>query len=151
MSSAAAPLPCPRGQLRRAGELLDIVCEVGLALSSAPMEDRQAMVRLRPGQGRVLVLIFSIPIYEQLFAGVTYMQRRRRRGRCSHYRNPGLCRVPGALPSAFCRTLGKDFFVENRTRQHPTLGNEVVYRVQDTWYRTHSAKATLDKEPSASV
>jgi hypothetical protein len=72
MSSAAAPLPCPRGQLRRAVELLNIVREVGLALSSAPMEDRQAMVRLRPDQGRVLVLIFSIPNYEQLFAGVTY-------------------------------------------------------------------------------
>jgi hypothetical protein len=22
-----------------------------------------------------------------------------------HYRNPGLCRVPGALPSAFCQAL----------------------------------------------
>jgi hypothetical protein len=52
-----------------------------------------------------------------------------------HYRNPGLCRVPGALPSAFCWALGKDIFAESHTRQSPTLGNEVVYRVQDTRYR----------------
>jgi hypothetical protein len=49
--------------------------------------------------------------------------------------------VPGALPSAFCRALDKDFFAESRTRQSPTLGNEVVYRVQDTRYRN-----TLDKD-----
>jgi hypothetical protein len=33
-----------------------------------------------------------------------------------HYWNPGLCRVSGALPSVFCRTLDKDFFAESRTR-----------------------------------
>jgi hypothetical protein len=48
--------------------------------------------------------------------------------------------VPGALPSAFCRALGKDFFAESRTRQSPTLGNEVVYRVQDTRYRNTLGK-----------
>jgi hypothetical protein len=53
----------------------------------------------------------------------------------------------GSLPSArsfaecFCRALGKDFFAESRTWQSPTLGNEVVYRVQDTRYRN-----TLDKD-----
>jgi hypothetical protein len=51
-----------------------------------------------------------------------------------HYRNPDLCRVPNSLPSAFCRALGKDFFAESRTRQSPALGNDVVYRVQDTRY-----------------
>ena len=52
-----------------------------------------------------------------------------------HYRNPGLCRVPDALPSAFCRALGKDDFAESRTRRIPALGNELVYRVQDTRHR----------------
>jgi hypothetical protein len=47
----------------------------------------------------------------------------------------------GPLPSAFCRALGKDFFAESRTRQSLTLGNKVVYRVQDTRYRN-----TLDKD-----
>jgi hypothetical protein len=50
----------------------------------------------------------------------------------THYRNPGLCRVPEALPSAFCRALGKEAFVERRTRQSPALGKELVYRVEDT-------------------
>jgi hypothetical protein len=58
-----------------------------------------------------------------------------------HYRNTCLCRVPGALPSAFCRALGKEAFAESRTRQSPTLGNDHVYRVQDTRYRN-----TLDKD-----
>jgi hypothetical protein len=43
--------------------------------------------------------------------------------------------VPDALPSAFCRALGKDGFAESRTRQIPALGNELVYRVQDTRHR----------------
>jgi hypothetical protein len=34
----------------------------------------------------------------------------------------------GPLPSAFCRALGKEAFAECRTRQSPTLGNELVYR-----------------------
>jgi hypothetical protein len=42
-----------------------------------------------------------------------------------HYRNPGLCRVPEALPSA-------------------ALGKELVYRVQDTRHRE-----TLGKESFA--
>jgi hypothetical protein len=57
-----------------------------------------------------------------------------------HYRNPGLCRVPGALPSAFCRVLGKDAFAESRTRQSLALGNDLVYRVQDTRYRNTLGK-----------
>jgi hypothetical protein len=61
-----------------------------------------------------------------------------------HYRNPGLCRVPESLSSAFYRALGKDCFVECRPRQSPTLGNETVYRVQDT---RHSE--ALGKEPFA--
>jgi hypothetical protein len=43
--------------------------------------------------------------------------------------------------SDFCRSLGKECFAESRTRHHPTLGNELIYRVQDTRHRT-----TLDKE-----
>jgi hypothetical protein len=50
----------------------------------------------------------------------------------THYRNPDLCRVPAALPSAFYRTLGKTDFAESRTRQSPTLGKDPIYRVQDT-------------------
>jgi hypothetical protein len=48
------------------------------------------------------------------------------------YQNPWHCRVLAALPSAFCRALGKSGFAESRTRRIPALGNEVVYRVQDT-------------------
>jgi hypothetical protein len=55
-------------------------------------------------------------------------------GMTIHYRSSGLCRMSGSLPSAFCRTLDKDSFAESRTRQSPTLGNEVVHRVQDTRY-----------------
>jgi hypothetical protein len=51
-----------------------------------------------------------------------------------HYRNPGLYRVPAALPSAFYRALGKADFAESRTRQSPTLGKDPIYRVQDTRY-----------------
>jgi hypothetical protein len=29
-----------------------------------------------------------------------------------HYRNPKLCRVLYSLPSAFCRTLGKEGFAD---------------------------------------
>jgi hypothetical protein len=61
----------------------------------------------------------------------------------SHYRNPGLCRVPAALPSAFYRALGKENFAERRTRQSPTLGKELIYRVHDT---RHSQ--ALDKDGS---
>jgi hypothetical protein len=57
-----------------------------------------------------------------------------------HYRNSGLCRVPRALPSAFCWALGKDSFAESRTRQSPALGNDLVYRVQDTRYRITLSK-----------
>jgi hypothetical protein len=36
------------------------------------------------------------------------------------------------LPSAFYRALGKEDFVECRTRQSPSLGKELVYRELDT-------------------
>jgi hypothetical protein len=51
-----------------------------------------------------------------------------------HYRNSALCRVPAALPSAsaFYRALGKADFAERRTRQNPTLGKDLIYRVRDT-------------------
>jgi hypothetical protein len=52
-----------------------------------------------------------------------------------HYRNLGLCRVPGSLPSAFYRALGKEDFAESRTRQSPALGKELVYRVRDTRHK----------------
>jgi hypothetical protein len=71
-----------------------------------------------------------------------------------HYRNPGLCRVPAALLSAFYRALGKEDFAEHRTRQSFALGKELVYRVQDTRHRETLGKdcfaerQTLDKEGS---
>jgi hypothetical protein len=70
---------------------------------------------------------------------------------CMHYRNPGLCRVSGTLPSAFYRALGKENFAESRTRQSPALGKEIVYRVRDTRHRETLGKGcfaerqTLDK------
>jgi hypothetical protein len=51
-----------------------------------------------------------------------------------HYRNPGLCRVPAALPSAFYRALSKEDFAESRTRQRPALSKDLIYRVRDTRY-----------------
>jgi hypothetical protein len=44
-------------------------------------------------------------------------------------------RVFGPLLSAFCRALGKGVFAECRTRQSPTLGNDHVYREQDSRHR----------------
>jgi hypothetical protein len=38
-------------------------------------------------------------------------------------------------PSRCSQALGKGCFAESRTRQSPALGNEVVYRVQDTRHR----------------
>jgi hypothetical protein len=68
------------------------------------------------------------------------------RGDCDkdegHYRNPALCRVLGALPSAFCRALGKEVFVECRTRQSPALGNDRVYREQGSRHRNTLGKET---------
>jgi hypothetical protein len=49
-----------------------------------------------------------------------------------HYRNLALFRVIGTLSSAFCRAFGKELFAECHTRQINTLGNERVYREQDT-------------------
>jgi hypothetical protein len=42
----------------------------------------------------------------------------------------------------FSRALGKEVFAERRTRQSPTLGNDHVYREQDSRQR----KTTLDKD-----
>jgi hypothetical protein len=52
-----------------------------------------------------------------------------------HYRNPALCRVPAALPSAFYRALGKADFAECRPRQSPVLGKAMVYRAPGTRHR----------------
>jgi hypothetical protein len=65
----------------------------------------------------------------------------RRHAHIQHYWNSALCRVLRALPSVFCRALGKAFFVECHTRQSPTLGNDHVYREQDSRH-----KKTLGKD-----
>jgi hypothetical protein len=52
-----------------------------------------------------------------------------------HYQNLALCRVLGALPSAFYRASGKEVFPECRTRQSSSLGNARVYREQDSQHR----------------
>jgi hypothetical protein len=58
-----------------------------------------------------------------------------------HYRNSALYRVPAALPSAFYRVLGKADFAERRTRQSPTLGKDLIYRVRDTRHSPALGKA----------
>jgi hypothetical protein len=45
------------------------------------------------------------------------------------------------FPECFCHALGKDFFAECRTQQSSTLGNDGVYREQDTRH-----KKTLGKD-----
>jgi hypothetical protein len=55
---------------------------------------------------------------------------------------------------AECRALGKKGFTECHTRQSSTLGNEPLYRVQDTRHRTtlgKDMKKALGKGPLASV
>jgi hypothetical protein len=52
-----------------------------------------------------------------------------------HYRNLAICLVLGNLPSAFCRTLSKELFVERHTWQSHTLGNDHLYREQDSRHR----------------
>jgi hypothetical protein len=63
--------------------------------------------------------------------------------------------VSDSLPSAFCRALSKEGFAESRTRQSSGLGNEPLYRAQDTRHRTtlgkDMAKKALGKRPSAAV
>jgi hypothetical protein len=49
--------------------------------------------------------------------------------------------VSESLSSAFCRALGKEGFTESHTWQSPALGNELIYRAQDTRHMT-----TLGKE-----
>jgi hypothetical protein len=78
-----------------------------------------------------------------------------------HYRNPRLCRVPEALPSAFYWALGKADFAEYRTRQSAALGKELVYcRTLGTSKHSaktalpsvkHSANMALGKGPLAAV
>jgi hypothetical protein len=64
------------------------------------------------------------------------------------------CRRAAALPSAFYRALGKADFAERRTRQSPTLGKDLIYRVQDTRHSQALGKdcfaesQTLDKDSS---
>jgi hypothetical protein len=48
--------------------------------------------------------------------------------------------VSASLLSAFCRALGKESFAESCTRQSSALGNEPLYRVQDTRHRTTLGK-----------
>ena len=48
--------------------------------------------------------------------------------------------MPGYLPSAFYRALGKEGFAESRTRQSPVLGKELDYRVWDTQHRETLSK-----------
>jgi hypothetical protein len=43
--------------------------------------------------------------------------------------------VFGTLPSAFCQALDKDVFVEYHTWQNRALGNDRVYREQDSRHR----------------
>jgi hypothetical protein len=50
-----------------------------------------------------------------------------------------LCRV------LFSRALDKEAFAESRTRQSPALGNELVYRVQDTRHRNTLGKDIFDE------
>jgi hypothetical protein len=58
-----------------------------------------------------------------------------RTGICGFVECSVFCRVLVVLPSAFCRTLGKEDFVECCTRQSPALGNDGVYREQDSRHR----------------
>jgi hypothetical protein len=59
-----------------------------------------------------------------------------------------------ALPSVFYRALGKADFAERRTRQSPTLGKDLIYRVRDTRHSPALGKdcfaesQTLGKEGS---
>jgi hypothetical protein len=57
-----------------------------------------------------------------------------------HYRNTWLCRVLGALPSAFYRALDKESFAERRTRQSPALDKDRVCREQDSRHRNTLGK-----------
>jgi hypothetical protein len=69
-----------------------------------------------------------------------------------HYRNLGLCRVPGALPSAFCRALGKVLLsVTSSFTECRTLGIEIHSTKTSLSSAEHSAKAALGKEPSTVV
>jgi hypothetical protein len=67
-----------------------------------------------------------------------------------HYQNPRLCRVSLSLPSAFCRALGKEGFAESRTRQSSALGNEPLYRVQDTRQR-HGCRVSNTRQRKRST
>jgi hypothetical protein len=60
-----------------------------------------------------------------------------------HYQNPALCRVLDALPSTFYRAYGKEVFPDWRTRQSSSLGNDRVYREQDSQHRKTLGKASV--------
>jgi hypothetical protein len=47
------------------------------------------------------------------------------------------------LPSVFCRVLDKEVFAKCRTRQSPVLGNDHVYREQDSRHRKTLGKDTF--------
>jgi hypothetical protein len=51
----------------------------------------------------------------------------------------------GSLPSAFYRALVKEFFAECRTQQSHTLGNDHVYREQDSRHRKKLGKDRFAK------
>jgi hypothetical protein len=57
----------------------------------------------------------------------------------SHARGESLPEF-GPLPSAFSRALSKKAFAKSLTRQTPALGNELVYRKQDTRHRNTLGK-----------
>jgi hypothetical protein len=67
---------------------------------------------------------------------------------CVHYWNPTLCRVLGALPSAFCGALGKKVFADCRTQQSLALGNDRVYREQDSRHRNTTRQRNLCRVPN---
>jgi hypothetical protein len=69
-----------------------------------------------------------------------------------HYRNLGLYRVPVALPSTFCRTLGKvPYSVTRSFTECGTFGTEKHSAKIFLPSAKLSGKAALGKKPSAVV
>jgi hypothetical protein len=65
-----------------------------------------------------------------------------------------LCRVLEALPNVFYRTLGKEVFPECRARQSLAVGNDHIYREQNSRHRktlNTRRTATLGKGLLAAV
>jgi hypothetical protein len=101
--------------------------------------------------------LFSITVFLEYFGrrrlGVTSQKAKQL---CimdsSHYRNPGLCRVPEALPSAFCRALGKVLrSVKSLFTECRTLGTAKHSTKNALPSVKHSAKTALGKGPLAAV